>query len=194
MHYRQNESPEGCCMDLNSLSQEGKPEAALTWHPSSGWCKPSCPRVYGDLCSQRETGRRTPTDHCCSLPEPHDGRLEIIPLIQAMSMFIIKWQLLWRKKPQPTSLSESAVASCRCLHQGARRRRGVPASRLTSHRQLSFLLSTSLQDEAFYWKTVECNVLPGCLGWATVLGKMDLNPGVTGLCPVVGLPPRKAEG
>lgn len=33
MHYRRNEKPEGHHLDLNSLSQEGKPEATLTRHP-----------------------------------------------------------------------------------------------------------------------------------------------------------------
>lgn len=33
MHYRRNEKPEGHHLDLNSSSQEGKPEATLTRHP-----------------------------------------------------------------------------------------------------------------------------------------------------------------
>lgn len=60
--------------------------------------------------------------------------------------------------------------------------------------QISLHLSTSLGDEAFYQKSVESNILPGRLCWATVPEKMELNLDFTGHCLVVGLPPGKAEG
>lgn len=94
-----------------------------------------------------------PTDHCLSPPAPHDGRLEILPLIQTVSTLTIKWQLFGGKKPKKNP--ESAVASWCCLHQGMRRRRGVPASHPPSIYLFPILYEMKPFSEA-HWEALFC--------------------------------------